>query len=251
MKQGKQALILVVLASLVVNPASAYFRKFHAENSGTRKARGTLNKIFSPNTTIESRFVNNDRSFSHVLLVGTPNFITKSSKKANQAALELKEKMIEKKKKQKKIEKELAKHPYRYSKVLIPDWDRDPGISMFLTALNESTKVPVDFNIVDAKGNIACSAKSKLKAIRINAQDANYIEKTYLIYGGSINSDTLHVKYYADPECLVSDKAQMIVIEYTTKNGKPIYISQDMDNFKDGILNDFGMLEKWAEDHDI
>ena len=93
--------LLVLVLVQLLSPSHAYYHKFIAENSGTRKVRGTLNYIFNtnPNPTIADRLTNNygnDRSFSHILFVGTPKSIRERTKAANESALERETKMIKK-----------------------------------------------------------------------------------------------------------------------------------------------------------
>jgi hypothetical protein len=248
--------LLILIVVQLLSPSYGYYHKFIAENSGTRKVRGTLNYIFNtnPNPNIADRINNNygnDRSFSHILFVGTPKSIIERTKAANEKSLESKAKMIKKKKKQKKIDKQLKKHPTRYSKITIPDWDKDPGVSMFVASLRESSKIPVDFNIVDFNGKVVCPAKSKLKTIKLSPEEIDYIQKTYKLYYGTLGSDTIHIKYYADPKCLVSNKAQTIAIDYQTKKAKPIHVYQEMNFFKDAIMRDFDLFDEWRREQGI
>lgn len=156
--------------------------------------------------------------------------------------------MIKKKKKQKKIDKELNKHPTRYSTVKIPEWDKDPGVSMFVTSLQKSSKVPTDIQVVDSSGKVVCESSSKLKAIKLEPEEIDYIQKAYKLYDRDIKSDTIHIKYFPDPKCLTRHNARTIAIDYQTKAGKSILVTQSMDFFKDAIMRDFGLFDEWIKD---
>lgn len=71
-------LLLIILSMALVEPVSAYYHKFIAENSGTRKLRSALHYALTvnPNPTMADYATGNTggyaRSFSHILFVGTP-----------------------------------------------------------------------------------------------------------------------------------------------------------------------------------
>lgn len=246
-------LSILLLLFLTCNSTSAYYHKFIAENSVTRKFRGVLNFVLNanPNPNKIDRWTGNygsnrPRAFSHALFVGTPEFISQRVAARNKAAIEAKAKMIEKKKTQKKIDKELKKQPFAYSTVTIPDWDKSKNVSMFVISLSRggmfkgkktSSKVPVDFNIVDADGNVVCNSSEPLKAIKLTENDMKYVPTVYLL-DRFLGDDTIYIKYY-DPKCLVSYSAETIAIEYKTKKGKPIHNNLEMDFFKSAIKEDF------------
>lgn len=224
-------LVLLLLSCSSVN---AYYHKFIAENSGTRKTRWLLNAFFNRNPNAHAFDVANgtnrrDRNYSHVLFVGTHQFVSYRITTRNKAAIEAKAKMIAKKKTQKKIDKELRKQPFAYSTVTRPDWDNREDVSMFLMSLSRggrfkgkkaSSKVPVDFNIVDTNGNIVCHSNEPLKAIKLTDNGMKYVPTVYML-DRFLGDDTIYIKYY-DAQCLVSYPAKTIAIEYKTKKGKPM-----------------------------
>lgn len=263
MQIRKEQILVIAIMALALNPVSAYYHKFIAENSGTKKARKFLNRVLDAAASSSGpRRYNNEttpRSYSHILFVGTPKSIKERTETANEEAIKAKEEMIAKKKKQKKIDKELEKNSIRYSQVEIPPWDVSNGVSMFVMELGQanmfkgdsSSKVPVDIKILDASGNLACKSEDKLKEVTLSEEEMNYIYKSYLLRDRVLGDNTLHIKYYSDPACLVSNKAVTITLEYETKRGKPIYTTLEMDYFKDAIMRDYDLFDQWIEDNNI
>ena len=244
---------LITLFLLTYNSAHAYYHKFIAENSGTRISRRILNAIFfhNPNPNIIDRASNNyfiPRDNSHVLFVGTPKSTQEQVPISNQRTIEAKEKMVAKKKTQKKIDKELKEQPFAYSTLTIPDWEKTENVSMFLTALSHrglykgkktSSKVLIDFNVVDANNNVVCNSTEPLKTIKLTDNGMKYIHKIYF-FNGFLGDDTIYIKNY-DPKCLVSYRAKTIAVEYKTKKGKPIHNTIEMEFFKNAIRKDFNL----------
>lgn len=243
--------ILIILIS--TNSAQAYYQKFIAENSGTRISRRILTGIFfhNPNPNFIDKANNNyvsKRDDSHIVFLGTPKSTQDQVPISNQRAIEAKEKMIAKKKTQKKIDKELKKQPFAYSTVTIPNWDKREDVSIFLAALSKgglykgkkaSSKIPVDFNIVNVVGEVVCNSNESMKAIHIAENDMKYIQKIYS-FGGFLGDDTIYIKYY-DPKCLIGVQTEAIAIEYRTKKGKTIHNRIEMEQFKTAIRKDFNL----------
>lgn len=208
-----------------IGHVNAYYYKFIAENPVTGFAR----YVFFGQDNQESLLKGNNtntRNFSHIFLLGTPQ--SKSIiKSINEKRLKRKTKMMRKKKTQEKINKELGKYPNVYTALEIPEWDDYPGVTVFVTSLdqnnlfkkNNSSKVPVDINLLDSAGNMVCSSTGQLKTIKLTEQDKWYIAEVYELndiwnnFITRLASDTIHIKYYEDPSCFAKKTADVIDVQ--------------------------------------
>lgn len=241
----------LLVAYLISLPTQAYYHSFIAENTATRRVRHFFHRILftNQNANFIDRANNTNyipRNPSHVLFIGTPNFIQTRTELANKSAINAKQKMISKKKTQEKIDQQLDKHAWDYATVTIPEWDRHNNVSMFLTSISRngrfkgkkvSSKTPVDFNIVNSMKETVCNSTGTIKSIKLDENGLNYIDKVYDL-NRFIGDASIHIKYF-DPQCLISSKAKSILIEYKTQKGKPIFVTFDMNKFKSKIKGDY------------
>lgn len=222
------------------SPVLAYWHKFIAENSKTRKVRNILGYIANSDGRNGGKRYN-----THVLFLGTPKSITERIESANEEAIKAKQAMIAKKKSEKKIQKMLDKYYSVYASVERPEWDTDPGVSIFVAPLamggflksNTSSKQLIDFNIVQ-NGKTVCTAKTKIKEVTLEGQDHIYLSKVYKLYDRALGSDAIQIKYY-EPDCLLKHAMAQIEMSYETKGGKPITVSQDLNYFINALNSDF------------
>lgn len=103
-----------------------------------------------------------------------------------------------------------------------------------------SSKIPVDINITDSNNEIVCSSTDSLKAIKLSENEMKYLQVVYML-DRLLGDDTIYIKYYDDPKCLLNYNAEKIAIEYKTEKGKPIHNSIEMDFFKEAIKKDFAL----------